>query len=144
MSHCAFFIDAVPSAGPDGVSANATSSTTIVVRWREVPSIHQNGIIEGYKIVYVGTYTLQLLDTYCMLVYSWLSHSFYESGDIYIKKYRGCPFPLCHYSWSTTVIGEYCGSLPMTRGMLKIISGIFFNISHIMAVFSHDYQFNKC
>ena len=44
----------VPSAGPDGVTANATSSTTIVVRWKEVPSIHQNGIIEGYKIVYVG------------------------------------------------------------------------------------------
>ncbi|KAK8382212.1 hypothetical protein O3P69_015266 [Scylla paramamosain] len=46
--------ESVPSAGPDGVSANATSSTTIVVRWKEVPSIHQNGIIEGYKIVYVG------------------------------------------------------------------------------------------
>lgn len=44
----------VPSGGPDGVSANATSSTTIVVRWKEVPKIHQNGIIEGYKVVYVG------------------------------------------------------------------------------------------
>ncbi|KAK4323993.1 hypothetical protein Pmani_005348 [Petrolisthes manimaculis] len=46
--------ESVPSGGPDGVSANATSSTTIVVRWKEVPKIHQNGIIEGYKVVYVG------------------------------------------------------------------------------------------
>ncbi|KAG7176448.1 sidekick-like 1 [Homarus americanus] len=46
--------ESVPSAGPDSVSANATSSTTIVVRWKEVPKIHQNGIIEGYKVVYVG------------------------------------------------------------------------------------------
>ncbi|XP_047493701.1 protein sidekick-like isoform X3 [Penaeus chinensis] len=46
--------ESVPSAGPDGVSANATTSTTIVVRWKEVPKIHQNGIIEGYKVVYVG------------------------------------------------------------------------------------------
>ncbi|XP_050687397.1 protein sidekick-like isoform X4 [Eriocheir sinensis] len=46
--------ESVPSAGPANVSANATSSTTIVVRWKEVPRLHQNGIIEGYKIVYVG------------------------------------------------------------------------------------------
>nr|XP_045601913.1 protein sidekick-like isoform X1 [Procambarus clarkii] len=46
--------ESVPSTGPDKVSANATSSTTIVVRWEEVPKIHQNGIIEGYKVVYVG------------------------------------------------------------------------------------------
>lgn len=46
--------ESVPSAGPDNVTANATSSTTIVVRWQEVPKIHQNGIIEGYKVVYVG------------------------------------------------------------------------------------------
>ncbi|XP_064109452.1 protein sidekick-like isoform X2 [Macrobrachium nipponense] len=46
--------ESVPSAGPDGVTANATSSTTIVVRWEHVPLVHQNGIIEGYKVVYVG------------------------------------------------------------------------------------------
>lgn len=48
------FSPIVPSAGPGNVTANATSSTTIVVRWKEVPKLHQNGIIEGYKIVYVG------------------------------------------------------------------------------------------
>ncbi|KAK7082429.1 Protein sidekick-2 [Halocaridina rubra] len=47
--------ESVPSAGPDDVSANATSSTTIVVRWEQVPKMHQNGIIEGYKVVYVGS-----------------------------------------------------------------------------------------
>lgn len=51
---CNYLYFPVPSAGPDGVSANATTSTTIVVRWKEVPKIHQNGIIEGYKVVYVG------------------------------------------------------------------------------------------
>ncbi|KFM81271.1 Protein sidekick, partial [Stegodyphus mimosarum] len=44
--------EAVPSAGPDGVKINATSSTTIVVKWSEVPKRHQNGIIEGYKVYY--------------------------------------------------------------------------------------------
>ncbi|PRD32242.1 UNVERIFIED_CONTAM: sdk [Trichonephila clavipes] len=44
--------EAVPSAGPSNVKINATSSTTIVVNWNEVPKIHQNGIIEGYKVYY--------------------------------------------------------------------------------------------
>lgn len=44
--------EAVPNAGPVGVEANATSSTTIVVRWGEVPERHQNGQIEGYKVFY--------------------------------------------------------------------------------------------
>ncbi|GFS86545.1 protein sidekick [Nephila pilipes] len=44
--------EAVPSAGPSDVKINATSSTTIVVNWSEVPKIHQNGIIEGYKVYY--------------------------------------------------------------------------------------------
>ncbi|XP_055390625.1 protein sidekick isoform X4 [Condylostylus longicornis] len=44
--------EAVPSFGPIGVSANATSSTTIVVRWNEVPKAHRNGQIEGYKVFY--------------------------------------------------------------------------------------------
>ena len=34
------------------MSANATSSTTIVVRWNEVEPLHRNGIIEGYKVYY--------------------------------------------------------------------------------------------
>lgn len=38
--------------GPVNVSANATSSTTIVVIWGSVPSQHQNGMVEGYKVCY--------------------------------------------------------------------------------------------
>lgn len=45
---------AVPSAGPSNVSAIATSSTTIVVEWGTVPKLEQNGILEGYKVVYAG------------------------------------------------------------------------------------------
>lgn len=37
-----------------GVSANATSSTTIVVLWGEIPSSDQNGLIEGYKVCYAA------------------------------------------------------------------------------------------
>jgi protein sidekick len=34
------------------VQANATSSTTIVVSWSEIPKNAQNGQIEGYKVFY--------------------------------------------------------------------------------------------
>ena len=34
------------------MTANATSSTTIVVRWNEVEPRQRNGIIEGYKVYY--------------------------------------------------------------------------------------------
>ncbi|XP_076305612.1 sidekick cell adhesion molecule isoform X1 [Tachypleus tridentatus] len=44
--------ESFPSQGPSDVQANVTSSTTIVVEWREVPKPHQNGIIEGYKVYY--------------------------------------------------------------------------------------------
>ncbi|XP_014223021.1 protein sidekick isoform X2 [Trichogramma pretiosum] len=44
--------ESVPSQGPINVEANATSSTTIVVKWGEVPIDHQNGQIEGYKVYY--------------------------------------------------------------------------------------------
>jgi hypothetical protein len=46
------FIFSVPSFGPMGVEANATSSTTIVVKWGDVPREHQNGQIEGFKVYY--------------------------------------------------------------------------------------------
>lgn len=42
----------VPSLGPINVEANATSSTTILVRWGDVPVEHQNGQIEGFKVYY--------------------------------------------------------------------------------------------
>lgn len=45
----------VPSFGPMNVEANATSSTTVVVRWGEVPREHCNGQIEGYKVGFIYT-----------------------------------------------------------------------------------------
>ncbi|KAM7347896.1 sidekick cell adhesion molecule isoform 8-T8 [Cochliomyia hominivorax] len=47
--------EAVPSYGPLDVQANATSSTTIVVRWGEVPKQHRNGQIDGFKVFYAAT-----------------------------------------------------------------------------------------
>jgi protein sidekick len=47
--------ESVPSLGPITVSANATSSTTIVVKWTEIPQDNRNGQIEGYKIFYGGS-----------------------------------------------------------------------------------------
>ncbi len=44
--------EAAPGAGPEGVTAEATSSTTILVRWGEVPPIHRNGVVEGFKVIY--------------------------------------------------------------------------------------------
>ncbi|XP_017048179.1 protein sidekick isoform X8 [Drosophila ficusphila] len=46
--------EAVPSYGPLDVQANATSSTTVVVRWGEVPPQHRNGQIDGYKVYYAA------------------------------------------------------------------------------------------
>ncbi|XP_035707340.1 protein sidekick isoform X3 [Folsomia candida] len=44
--------ESVPGIGPQILAANATSSTTIVVRWQSVPEEHCNGIIDGYKVYY--------------------------------------------------------------------------------------------
>ncbi|CAB4061873.1 SDK [Lepeophtheirus salmonis] len=44
--------EAVPGAGPNDVSAEATSSTTILVRWGDVLKRHSNGILEGYKVYF--------------------------------------------------------------------------------------------
>ncbi|XP_032295843.1 protein sidekick isoform X7 [Drosophila virilis] len=46
--------EATPTYGPLDVQANATSSTTVVVRWGEVPRQHRNGQIEGYKVFYAA------------------------------------------------------------------------------------------
>ncbi|XP_039445727.1 protein sidekick isoform X4 [Culex pipiens pallens] len=53
--------EAVPSFGPLGVEANATSSTTIVVKWNEVPKEHRNGQIDGYKVFYGSAGRTQVL-----------------------------------------------------------------------------------
>ena len=44
--------EASPGAGPTGVSAEATTSTTILVKWADVEKIHRNGVIEGFKVYY--------------------------------------------------------------------------------------------
>ncbi|RZC39905.1 sidekick, partial [Asbolus verrucosus] len=46
--------ESVPSFGPLNIEANATSSTTIVVKWGDVPKEHQNGLIEGFKVYYAA------------------------------------------------------------------------------------------
>lgn len=46
--------ESVPSFGPLNVEANATSSTTIIVKWGDVPKEHQNGQIEGFKVYYAA------------------------------------------------------------------------------------------
>ena len=47
--------EAVPQSGPISIEANATSSTTIVVKWSEVPKQDRNGQIDGYKVFYGST-----------------------------------------------------------------------------------------
>lgn len=44
----------VPARGPSDVSANATSSTTVVVLWGDIPVQDQNGLIEGFKVCYAA------------------------------------------------------------------------------------------
>ncbi|XP_059387315.1 protein sidekick-2-like isoform X2 [Carassius carassius] len=44
--------ESVPSCGPTNVSAFATTSSSILVRWIEVPEHDRNGLILGYKVVY--------------------------------------------------------------------------------------------
>ncbi|MEQ2162394.1 Protein sidekick-2, partial [Goodea atripinnis] len=44
--------ESVPSCGPTNVSAFATTSSSILVRWFEVPEPDRNGLILGYKVMY--------------------------------------------------------------------------------------------
>uniref|UniRef100_A0A8C4HXZ3 Sidekick cell adhesion molecule 2a n=1 Tax=Dicentrarchus labrax TaxID=13489 RepID=A0A8C4HXZ3_DICLA len=44
--------ESVPSSGPTNVSAFATTSSSILVRWGEVPETDRNGLILGYKVMY--------------------------------------------------------------------------------------------
>ncbi|CAJ0932166.1 unnamed protein product [Ranitomeya imitator] len=44
--------ESVPSSGPSNVSALATTSSSILVRWSEIPDPDRNGLILGYKILY--------------------------------------------------------------------------------------------
>lgn len=44
--------EATPSSGPTSVATRATSSTTVVVEWGEIPVADRNGIIQGFKVRY--------------------------------------------------------------------------------------------
>ena len=43
-------ISTEPAASPENVRATATSFTTIMVTWEEVPAIDRNGIIVNYEV----------------------------------------------------------------------------------------------
>ncbi|NWT56245.1 SDK2 protein, partial [Erythrocercus mccallii] len=44
--------ESVPSSGPSNVSAVATSSSSLTVRWGDIPEADCNGLILGYKVLY--------------------------------------------------------------------------------------------
>ncbi|XP_075436193.1 LOW QUALITY PROTEIN: protein sidekick-2-like [Ascaphus truei] len=44
--------ESVPSSGPTNVSALATTSSSVLVRWSEIPEPDRNGLILGYKVLY--------------------------------------------------------------------------------------------
>ncbi|XP_067164408.1 protein sidekick-2 isoform X1 [Apteryx mantelli] len=44
--------ESVPSSGPTNVSALATTSSSMLVRWNDIPEADCNGLILGYKVMY--------------------------------------------------------------------------------------------
>ncbi|KAM7334538.1 hypothetical protein ACRRTK_007858 [Alexandromys fortis] len=44
--------ESVPSSGPTNVSALATTSSSMLVRWSEIPEADRNGLVLGYKVRY--------------------------------------------------------------------------------------------
>lgn len=40
----------MPSSGPTNVSALATTSSSMLVRWSTVPEADRNGLVLGYKV----------------------------------------------------------------------------------------------
>lgn len=45
-------IESVPSSGPSRVNATALSSSTIIVKWTDIPALEQNGEILGFKVYF--------------------------------------------------------------------------------------------
>ena len=58
-----------PARPPDNVETEVVSSTSIMVRWDEVPPIDQNGVITDYEVQYIpleifgGAIGMQLFNT---------------------------------------------------------------------------------
>ncbi|XP_068769931.1 protein sidekick-2 isoform X2 [Struthio camelus] len=44
--------ESVPSSGPTNVSALATTSSSMLVRWNDIPEADCNGLILGFKVMY--------------------------------------------------------------------------------------------
>ncbi|XP_028935753.1 protein sidekick-2 isoform X1 [Ornithorhynchus anatinus] len=44
--------ESVPSSGPTNVSALATTSSSMLVRWNEIPEADRNGLVLGYKVLF--------------------------------------------------------------------------------------------
>uniref|UniRef100_A0A4W3KFY3 Sidekick cell adhesion molecule 2 n=1 Tax=Callorhinchus milii TaxID=7868 RepID=A0A4W3KFY3_CALMI len=44
--------ESVPSSGPTNISALAINSSSILVKWNEVPEQDRNGLVLGYKVLY--------------------------------------------------------------------------------------------
>ncbi|NXW47198.1 SDK2 protein, partial [Nyctiprogne leucopyga] len=44
--------ESVPSSGPSNVTALATSSSSMLVQWSDIPAADCNGLILGYKVMY--------------------------------------------------------------------------------------------
>ena len=57
-----FFISLGPHAPPQNVSENSTTSTSIFVKWNDVPSEDQNGIIRSYTVRYRAVSVLEPFD----------------------------------------------------------------------------------
>ena len=51
--HSPFYFSPEPSDPPQNVTATVISSTEIMVSWKKVPAIHQNGEIATYEVEYV-------------------------------------------------------------------------------------------
>lgn len=81
----------VPSCGPTNVSAFATTSSSILVRWFEVPEPDRNGLILGYKVCL------------CFLCFKFIPYSFTEPGIDLLLLLLLSDFFLCPrwIRWST-------------------------------------------
>ena len=52
INHIKLFYITAPASPPDNITADSTSSTSIMVSWDEVPLIDRNGIVTVYEVLY--------------------------------------------------------------------------------------------
>ena len=75
-----------PESPPVNVTAEVVSSTSIVIRWDEVPPIDQNGIIIGYELLYEPLYEVcqcQAISIYLSVPSSMITLSGLEEFVVY-------------------------------------------------------------